>query len=842
MFSESGTQTLWVTITPHEEVQCIQFLVLAHGDPELVNAKIIFPTTGVDNEGRDLFVHIAPVVEPAYTIKIEIEIDLTPNAGTIEFMPRVDAWTIEATTIEPTTVVGDSVSYDSDINSEGGVGEWTWGAAPFDGDYVWQTNEAYHRMVGLEGYCERNAVWLRFGTHYHYSHDDDSFINHEVPGSRGWSTTLSNLLFGSEGEIANTTVGLETEMEFTSYTREGLVTDPPPPYEWSYNGIGPGAKAVADVGFQPDLSPVPFVPGYNASRTFDVTRFDTPGLQTLTIEVTPQEEMPPWFGIHVYIPQDIPFNASIESCAGADDWYILNEGQHLQLSENFEEYPKDVYNYTIEILVEPGNHPVEFWPDVEILTFPVANFPIISEVVDSSYSYPYADGMGTWTWQFRDAEGDPVEYPLRVYEQIASHVSWEGQAAEFINEAMVLFQTFWTHIASGDEFVLVYDDDGNPVVVPGNISWATQILNSPDNTGEPLSSVTLELATETEEEFDRVIPPVSGPPYQWYYQYIPNGDIRGASVSFIDNTTEFNPGFDASWSANTEFSAGPEPGTQVLEINVTPTLEFVDMVLIDVFAQKDDNVDPKIIRVEGADGAFLNQDGHRLMIVKGTPNKDDMYTVTVIIEVTPKVPQVKYRPTVRIYDPGFSSDGGEFESSFTHEMPGVGTWTCSADEGYQWSWAEGTARAVVFPRDSEVVITEFSIEHMSVDFDNLRPDRDRIAISEATITLGEAAAYNLTADDVVVNIDGVVITIPAGSFVWDAKKASWKFKSAKGDEPKIDMSLDFEKGEWSLKVDKVDASAIDNSDGVEITLTIGALSATEVINMQVGGLTFIAGQ
>lgn len=56
------------------------------------------------------------------------------------------------------------------------------------------------------------------------------------------------------------------------------------------------------------------------------------------------------------------------------------------------------------------------------------------------------------------------------------------------------------------------------------------------------------------------------------------------------------------------------------------------------------------------------------------------------------------------------------------------------------------------------------------------------------------------------------------------------------------MEIDFESGEWCLKVSKIDASAIDNSDGVEITLTIGELSATQMINMRVGGLTFIAEQ
>jgi len=41
----------------------------------------------------------------------------------------------------------------------------------------------------------------------------------------------------------------------------------------------------------------------------------------------------------------------------------------------------------------------------------------------------------------------------------------------------------------------------------------------------------------------------------------------------------------------------------------------------------------------------------------------------------------------------------------------------------------------------------------------------------------EDASYDLAVDDVRVNIDGVVTTIPAGSFVCDPKGARWDFKT-----------------------------------------------------------------
>ncbi|MFC2122570.1 right-handed parallel beta-helix repeat-containing protein [Bacteroidota bacterium] len=139
-------------------------------------------------------------------------------------------------------------------------------------------------------------------------------------------------------------------------------------------------------------------------------------------------------------------------------------------------------------------------------------------------------------------------------------------------------------------------------------------------------------------------------------------------------------------------------------------------------------------------------------------------------------------------------------------------------------------------------IDEFSVIDMDIDFDE-RPNRDRIRIKEATFSLyipdGMVnAPYDLSIDDVIVNIDGVVITIPAGSFDKDKKKDKYHFESTKGVEPKVDMKLDFDKGEWDLKVDKVDASVIDNCDGVVVTFSIGAMSAEDDIDMWVESLSY----
>lgn len=118
------------------------------------------------------------------------------------------------------------------------------------------------------------------------------------------------------------------------------------------------------------------------------------------------------------------------------------------------------------------------------------------------------------------------------------------------------------------------------------------------------------------------------------------------------------------------------------------------------------------------------------------------------------------------------------------------------------------------------------VDLMKILFDR-SPNRDKMEI-KAHFQLAEGASYNLDEDTVIVTIGGVVITIPPGSFVGSAGK--YEFKS--DGEPKVGMTLNFNNGEWSLKVGHIDASAIDSSDGipvvdVNVTLMIGYMLAGE---------------
>jgi hypothetical protein len=170
----------------------------------------------------------------------------------------------------------------------------------------------------------------------------------------------------------------------------------------------------------------------------------------------------------------------------------------------------------------------------------------------------------------------------------------------------------------------------------------------------------------------------------------------------------------------------------------------------------------------------------------------------------------------------------------------VGTWTVSAEGDYVWHWSESYGRAVEFQSFYGEGIEDFAIDHTFINF-NRRPRLDEI-VGKAGFHLAEDATYDLSVDDVTVNIDGIDITIPAGSF---RKRIflggeRYVYNSPWWGKPKIVMELDFEDGEWRLLVHDIDASAINSYDGVDVSFCIGYMASKESIDMRIGGLSYIA--
>jgi len=160
---------------------------------------------------------------------------------------------------------------------------------------------------------------------------------------------------------------------------------------------------------------------------------------------------------------------------------------------------------------------------------------------------------------------------------------------------------------------------------------------------------------------------------------------------------------------------------------------------------------------------------------------------------------------------------------------GPGQW---GNEPICTAWAILTLCKKVIPG-----IDYIEIDHMRVEFDT-RPNRDKIKIFQARLQLDEGASYDLTEDDVMVSVDGVVITIPAGSFDQKGNKEKYHFTSTGGVEPKVSMDLDFDKGEWSLMAHDVDASVVCSCDGVHVILKIGYMIAGKNVPMWVDYLVY----
>ncbi len=176
----------------------------------------------------------------------------------------------------------------------------------------------------------------------------------------------------------------------------------------------------------------------------------------------------------------------------------------------------------------------------------------------------------------------------------------------------------------------------------------------------------------------------------WSFGEVPPGTGHEVYVGFgsLDSPgvvpVTFTPGFDASRSADkTEFSA---PGIQILTITVTPR-EATEQFGILIFADENDLVNPVITSPTSGDGIELRQEGHQLVISPAGLALNTTWTITVTIQVTPKVPEVEYLPFVGIGWREPVASGTASGNSFSLPVADMGTWTVNAEGDYVWNWS-----------------------------------------------------------------------------------------------------------------------------------------------------------
>ncbi len=281
-------------------------------------------------------------------------------------------------------------------------------------------------------------------------------------------------------------------------------------------------------------------------------------------------------------------------------------------------------------------------------------------------------------------------------------------AQESVNEVYAIFSTQWNYVVPGDAFI--------NKEVGGHEDFGAQMVNDPDDTEADVIGLTLTLDTETAFNFFQEENLVSEdpPPYEWDFGNVPEGSQPNAWVGFLgvpQPVVTLKPGFDASRSlSKTEFSV---PGTQTLTITVTPQDERVvteGWLSIGVGANENELVNPVITSPTSGEGIQLHPDGHRLNIHPTGLSVGDEWTITVEIDVTPKVPMVEFMPFIHIQWWESPSDSGTTPGdSLSYTVPEAGEWTWSADpwntEGsYEWHWEYHRARGVKWHLVREIML------------------------------------------------------------------------------------------------------------------------------------------
>jgi len=255
---------------------------------------------------------------------------------------------------------------------------------------------------------------------------------------------------------------------------------------------------------------------------------------------------------------------------------------------------------------------------------------------------------------------------------------------------------------SGDDIV---DEE-----VTGSYVFHTQVVNTPDETGQLVSEVRVRL--DSELAFD-LVPPShltkKGPPtYDWSFGDIGEGYVTAWSpdaVSGFRSGTKFafpfKPGIEVHRSADkTRFFSS---GIQNLTITVIPRekLRHIDLCL---HTCGNFLVDAVIVSHNGGEDVEISSDGHNLGLNQIPVTIDSPWSITLQIRVTPRVPGVEYMPHVGI-GPGKLKEDPEPPTVVTMTGSSVsvandaGTWTMSALGEYSW-------HCVIHPTGYSVTLLE----------------------------------------------------------------------------------------------------------------------------------------
>jgi len=384
-FSEPGTQTLTITLTPRERTERFEVLINA-GENDQVNPVITSPTSGdgieLRQEGHQLSISLAGLaLNTTWTTTVTIQV--TPKVPEVEYLPYIAIGWKEP--LASGTASGNSVSLPVTD-----MGAWTWSV---EGSYEWGWTDELFRQVSWRPYStgigedstpappeggedstpaspvDGNMVQLNFSTSYLLNLYEDTFTNEEVTGQVIWRIpNIVNTTDETGEPIRGLKVTLDSDIAFEWVGDENLTKMGPPTYEWSWGDLVEEHK---HTGWATDVlvgflyqSPIKFTPGFDVSRSFDKTVFTAPDTQTVTVTVTPREEWIKGVRIHVHTDENDLVNPVIISHSGGEQADVTPDGHRSGITIPVE--LNTPVTITVTIRVTPKVPRVQYEPHVSV--------------------------------------------------------------------------------------------------------------------------------------------------------------------------------------------------------------------------------------------------------------------------------------------------------------------------------------------------------------------------------------------------------------------------------------------------------------------------------------------
>jgi len=239
----------------------------------------------------------------------------------------------------------------------------------------------------------------------------------------------------------------------------------------------------------------------------------------------------------------------------------------------------------------------------------------------------------------------------------------------FVLTVVMFLQAPWAIAQSGENEVSVYfatnynlpidgDSFSNEETIGQTIWRIPNIINVTDQSGEKVKGLHVKLESDLSFEWvsDRNLVTRGPPVYEWHFgdleeEHKHTGWATDVLVGFLTKSpVKFTPGLDVSRSFDKTIFT--EPDTQTVTVTVTPHAERINSIEIFVHARDNELVDSAIISHSAGSQAHITADRNFSEVGQpgvGIPVEiDKPISISVTMQVTPKVPELEFKPHVGI--------------------------------------------------------------------------------------------------------------------------------------------------------------------------------------------------